>query len=112
MTADCIGCGKPLKRAQIAQKVLGKTQLALCADCKAGFDSIEAATKVCLHCADAGYDMVDHDTGDHRFPDGTTPREVFGERFDNECVCDCPDNQDGHVIAKCPNRKPLIKGSN
>ena len=34
-------------------------------------------------------------------------REIFGERFDNECICDCPDNQDEHVIAQCPNRKPL-----
>lgn len=33
-------------------------------------------------------------------------RELI-ERFDRECVCDCPDNQDRHVIIECPNRSPL-----
>lgn len=27
--------------------------------------------------------------------------------FDHGCICDCPDNQDRHVIAECPNRLPL-----
>jgi hypothetical protein len=30
-----------------------------------------------------------------------------GIRFDLECICDCRDNQDRHVLAECPNRSPL-----
>jgi len=33
--------------------------------------------------------------------------EILIWRFDHECICDCPDNQDRHVIIECPNRNPL-----
>ena len=37
--------------------------------------------------------------------------DELAERFDHECICDCPDNQDRHVIAECPNRLPLATTS-
>lgn len=59
---------------------------------------------------DDTYDGAPDSSTRNQIGHGATEAEAIAElieRFDNECICDCADNQDRHVIADCPNRKPL-----